>query len=177
MTVISNLYDWKLQAASSLYDSAYSAPCRAISTDPSSFSVCRNTTALPAVVHQLISQLQSFLMAAWGCCHGHCCSTNSSRQAISWHQAVPLHSCPAGLHTPVTGLNSQPTLHPWSFRTPTVTILSWHNEESLFTKHSQKTASCYSFSELCCDDIPLGFCLILIQLWKNMEIWRQKNIS
>lgn len=64
MTVISNLYDWKLQAASSLYDSAYSAPCRAISTDPSSFSVCRNTTALPGVVHQLISQLQSFLMAA-----------------------------------------------------------------------------------------------------------------
>lgn len=159
MTVISHLCDWKLQAASSLYDSAHKSPQR----DLSLFSLCRNTTALPTVAYQLIAQIKSSCGAVAASCPEHYCSTNSSSQAIPQHQAVQLHSLQLpswAVHTSPAKLrlNSPPTLSPWSSCLPTVSTLSWHTEESLCTKHSQDPSFCYSFSELCYDNIPLGFC-------------------
>jgi len=130
-------------------------PCRVISTDPSSFSLCRNTTALPAVAYPLISRLESFLGAAATHCHGHCSSSSSSSQAISWHQPALLHSpqLPSWAeHTSRCKIGAEFTTHLVPLEQPHT--LSWHNEESLFTKYSQKAASCCSSSELCSDDSP-----------------------
>lgn len=108
---------------------------RATSADLQLFSFLRNTTALPVVAYQLIPQLKSFLGAAAARCPPllfHHLPQLSDFMAAG-NAALQL-CCLVGLCTPVTaklGLNSPPTLHPWSSCTPSVTTLSWHNKESL----------------------------------------------